>query len=457
MTTATRPHSSSAERAAAFAAFAARHAGLQLEPFQARIVGAHHEHRETLAILPRGNGKTSLAAALAVEHLVTTRQPAVYVAAASRDQARVLFEQARNMVQGDRDLSRHVTVRHRELRANGGHLRVLSSDGPRAHGLIPTLALVDELHAHRSPDLYVALRSALGKRSARMLTITTSGYDPESTLGQLRARALELADIERDGELTIARDPAGNFAMLEWALTLDDDLADPDVLKRANPASWVTREWLAEQIASPGMHPLEVARYHACAWTYGQASWLPTGAWQACKGDATIQPSEAVWAGLDVGGERSATALVWATADLRIGSRVWTGDEAVLEAAAAVRELAGRFDLRELAYDPWRFQAPALELQRDGIPAVEFPQSHARMVPASEGLYAAISEKQLTHDGDPVLARHVLGAVAKSTGRGWRLDKSTRSAQIDAAVALAMAVELARTPAPPPTRLLGWL
>jgi phage terminase large subunit-like protein len=164
-----------------------------------------------------------------------------------------------------------------------------------------------------------------------------------------------------------------------------------------------------------------------------------------------------VWAGVDVGGERSATALVWATQDLRVGSQTWTGENAVLEVPGAIRQLAASYDLRQVAYDPWRFQAPALELQRDGLPCVEFPQSHARMVPASEGLYAAITEQRLTHDGDATLTRHVLGAVAKSTGRGWRLDKSTRSAQIDAAVALAMAVELAQAPTPDPPRFLGWL
>ncbi len=441
----------------AFARFAQRHAGLTLEDFQERIVAAHREHRETLAILPRGNGKTTLAAALAVHHLVTTPRPAVYIAAASRDQARVMYEAARDMIHADRDLARAVTVRHRELRANGGHLRVLSSDGPRAHGLIPTLALVDELHAHASPDLYVALRSSLGKRAARMLTITTAGYDPESTLGQLRGRALELGDQDHDGALTIAQDPAGSFCMLEWALTLDDDLADPDTLKTANPASWVTRKWLAEQIASPGMHPLEVARYHACAWTYGARSWLPHGAWDACRGDATIKPGEAVWAGVDVGGERSATALVWATADLRVSSQTWTGENAVLEVPHAIRQLAERYDLRQVAYDPWRFQAPALELQRDGLPCVEFPQSHARMVPASEGLYAAITEGRLTLPDDPELASHAAHAVARHSRRGWRLDKANRADNIDAMIALCMALERAEQPPPEPARILGWL
>lgn len=87
---------------------------------------------------------------------------------------------------------------------------------------------------------------------------------------------------------------------------------------------------------------------------------------------------------------------------------------------------------------------------------VEFPQSTTRMVPASERLYAAIIEQRLTHANDPELNAHVAGAVAKQTNRGWRIDKSERSAQIDAVVALAMAIERAEF-RPQPVELIGWL
>ena len=87
---------------------------------------------------------------------------------------------------------------------------------------------------------------------------------------------------------------------------------------------------------------------------------------------------------------------------------------------------------------------------------VSFPQSHARMVPASERLHSAVVEKRLRHRGEPELANHVAGTIAKQTGRGWRLEKSERQAQIDALIALAMAVERAEA-RPAPVRLLGWL
>ena len=90
-----------------------------------------------------------------------------------------------------------------------------------------------------------------------------------------------------------------------------------------------------------------------------------------------------------------------------------------------------------------------------GLRVVEFPQSHARMLPASEGLHAVIVERKLRHPGHPELDRHVAGAVARATGRGWRLDKSERGAQIDAVIALCMAVERAQYK-PELVRLLGW-
>ncbi len=129
----------------------------------------------------------------------------------------------------------------------------------------------------------------------------------------------------------------------------------------------------------------------------------------------------------------------------------------LLQATAAVIAIAERFSVREVAFDPWRFASEALRLEADhGVAAAEFPQSHSRMTVASEGLHAAIVEGRLRHPGDPDLDRHIAAAIAKTTGRGWRLDKADRTAQIDAAVALAIAVERAQAPAPV-AAFHGWL
>ncbi len=443
----------SASRVDRFAGFA-RLCGLRLAEFQRGIVEeAFSDRRELLVLLPRGNGKTTLFAALAVWELLTTPDAAVYCAAASRDQARLLFETARKMSAGHPEIDRLVTARHAELRARGGFLRVLASDAPKVHGLSPTLALVDELHAHRDAELYLALRTAMLKRAgARMVTISTAGSDADGPLGRLRARALAQPHVERTAALTTAYGPT--LAMLEWSVADDEDADDMRIVKAANPAGWITQEGLAEQRAA--LPDGAFRRYHANTWTVGEQHWLPPGAWQACSDDYTVEPGERVWVGVDVGGERSASAVVWVTEDLRVGCAVFHGNEAVLACRARVEELAREYAVVEVAYDPWRFQQSALELQERGVLVVEFPQSNARMGPASERLHAAIVERRLKHPGDPKLTAHVMAAVAKDTPRGWRIDKTTSRVNIDACVALAMAVERAEQ-RPPPVELLGWI
>jgi phage terminase large subunit-like protein len=113
--------------------------------------------------------------------------------------------------------------------------------------------------------------------------------------------------------------------------------------------------------------------------------------------------------------------------------------------------------VREIAYDPWRFESEALRLEAEtGLQMVEFLQWHTRMTVASEGLHAAVGDQRLQHPGDAYLDRHVAGAIAKATGRGRRLEKAACDSQMDAAVALAMAVERAQAPVPE-VQFVGWL
>jgi phage terminase large subunit-like protein len=98
----------------------------------------------------------------------------------------------------------------------------------------------------------------------------------------------------------------------------------------------------------------------------------------------------------------------------------------------------------------------AVILERDGLCVVQFPQSNARLIPASDRLYRAVIEGRLTQPNDPHLNAHVANAVAHDTPRGWRLDKPHSRVHIDGAIALAMALERADV-RPEPVRLLGWL
>jgi phage terminase large subunit-like protein len=159
---------------------------------------------------------------------------------------------------------------------------------------------------------------------------------------------------------------------------------------------------------------------------------------------------------VDIGGTRSASAVVVLTEDLRVNAYVLEGDGAILDVGEKVRELASEYSIQEVVHDPWRAQQLAMELEREGLRVVAFPQSNSRLIPASDRLHRAVIEHRLKHPNDPVLNRHVAAAVARDTPRGWRLEKAHRTASIDAVVALAMALERAEAK-PEPVRLLGWL
>jgi phage terminase large subunit-like protein len=242
--------------------------------------------------------------------------------------------------------------------------------------------------------------------------------------------------------------------MFEWSVPDDADITRAAVVKKANPASWITTKALREQ--HEAVAEVAYRRYHCNQWTAQVGAWLPAGAWQACAGTIEFTPGERIWVGVDVGGERSASAVVYVNEQLHVGVETWKGDEAVLEVAAYVAELAETYTVVEAMYDPWRAGQMAQEWEQRGITAVEFPQSDARMIPACERLYDAIVHRQVVHPDDPNLNRHVHAAVARHSRRGWRLEKPDRTTNIDAAVALAMAVQ-AHAFQPEPVAMLGWV
>lgn len=430
-----------------------------LEPHERRIARAHFGHeREVVAVLPRGNRKTTLAALIALHHLLTVKDAAVTIGAASRDQARICFERLAGFAQHPA-LEDLLVIRHLELRAEDQYgrlklLRVVPSEGARVHGLSSSLYIGDEVWAWQGDDLLEAMLTGLVKRpDARFLGISTAAARLDSPLGRLRVRALA-GHVTRKGAVTDATAPG--LRWLEWSLAEDKPLDDYRAVKRCNPAAYITSASLREQ--AQRVTPLSFAQFHACRWGVAEGAWLPPGAWTACAG-ALAPPDVPVWLGVDVGGARAASAVVAVTKDLTVAEvHVFQGDEAVMEVVDTIVEIAGRRPVVEVSHDPWRFRSEALRLERDhGLQTVEIPMSSTRMGAASENLHSVVVSKQLTHPNDPTLNAHVANAVAKTTPRGWRLDKSSDGAQIDALVALMIAVERADQPAPPPAKLFGWL
>lgn len=429
-----------------------------LEPFQRAILADYFAGTtQTLVIVPKKNGKTTLVAALGLYHLLTTVDADAYIAASSRDQAALVLKQARKFIRSSPELQRHMAMKQREIvnLHDEGFLRVIASDVETADGVIPTLAIIDELHRHKSTDLMGVFRDGLGPRDGRMITITTAGDDSESALGLMRAKAYAMPMVERDGAYRYARSRDGQWAMHEWALDDDQDREDMKVVKSANPASWHTLEALRRRRDDPSTTPWQWARFACGVWLQGEDTAIGPVEWAACGVDEFPDPGDAVVRiGIDLGTKEDTTGLVvhW----LDDGGHAWIPAVRVLvppaqkgvglrkrDIIAAVNELAEEFGATRAVIDEetggWVFGEDIEE--ELGLEVTAHSQKPAPMTEAAERFYTAVREEAVHHPRDDTFTRHVLNAHRRSTLDGrWSFVKENKQSKkhIDALIAAAM-------------------
>lgn len=426
---------------------------LHLRPFQHELLDGifatdeqgRLKHRIAYIGLPRKNGKSTLAAALAVYALIAGPPGCeVYSCAGDRKQANIVFREARDMILASPELSSRVTVFQHQLECprNGGIYRALSADAALQQGLKPTFVVFDEVHVQPNRQLWDAMRLGMGTWPEPMMVgITTAGFDKTTLAGELYeyGRKLERGEIE---------DPAFYFRWYEPHSTRAD-WRDPAVWAEANPA--YGDFLLAEHFESDARTTPEneFRRYRLNQWTSTSYAWLPYGTWEACEAPRQLAPDEPIVLGFDGSWNNDSTALVACTIrdPYLFVLGLWTPDAALghVDMAAVekgVRDALARYNVRELAFDPARFQDFYARLEAERIPVVEWPtNSLARMVPACQEFYTAVLDKTLSHDGDPRLASHVGNAVVKEDHRGPRIVKEskTSSRKIDLAVAAVVA------------------
>jgi phage terminase large subunit-like protein len=471
-------------------------APMRLEPFQRVMLGDYFAGVvETLILIPKKNGKSTLLAALALFHLTTTDDAECIVAAASRDQATILYDQAAGFVRRSYELTSEVKVKrgYREIQRQWGtgRIRVLAADADTADGVIPTLALVDELHRHKSAELYGVFRDGLGPRHGRMVTISTADENEDTPLGELRAHARNLPLVDLDGRHLYARDGSA-FAMHEWALLEDDDRDDMQIVKLVNPGPWQTPGVLAQRHDSPSTTSWQWARFACGLWVRGQSSAISPTDWSRCRdAHAIIADGAPAYLGLDLGWTVDTTALTpllmdgderrivgppvvlqppgdgsmiderairWAVlvfaGILKWDRRAFTRElgpdnrpDVVGRWADAIGAAAHPLHLRAVVYDPNAGgQQLVQQLERQhGLRFVAHSQDNAPMALASMRLADAIP-RALRHNGDPLLRQHVLTAVQRwLSGEKWKYDrpKGGRRQAIDALTGLLFAHSVA--------------
>lgn len=433
---------------------------VRLRPWQRRIVrGALSSGvRTCLVSVPRGNGKSTLAAVVGLYGLFAdgVEGAQVLVVASDERQAGIVFNLARRMVELNPALAEQVQLYKDRIYVPGtdSELRPLPAEPDALQGWDPTLLIVDELHVV-TEAVWESVSLAAGKRPTSLtLAISTPADSKDTVMWRL---------VEHG-----RRDDDPSFKLFEWSAPQGCAADDEAAWKVANPAlgDFLAVDALRATYRTTREGPFR--RFRMGQWVGRTEGWLPWGAWDGRADPDRVVPDGArIVAGFDGSVSGDSTALVGCTVTdpphvFVIG--LWERDEPGwrvnrADVDAAVAAMFDRFDVVELAVDPWHWRSE-LELWADRHGArrvVEWPTNvTSRMGPATDRLYAAVAEDRVTHDGHPGLARHVANCVAKRTTFGDVIVKDGRSSprKIDAAVAAIVAVDRAAHHASRRRRLL---
>ena len=461
-----------------------------LRPWQKRIIRAIYREgggqrliRTVLITVPRKNGKTQLAAALALAHLSGPEAESrgqIYSAASDRDQAALIFREMVAMIDLNAFLVNRINVVRTQKRledlVNGTVYQALSSDARKAHGLSPSVVICDELAQWHGRELYDNLTTATGARKEPLtVVISTQSSDPNHIMSELSHYARQV----RDGVIEDA-----TFLPIVYEAAQDADAWSERVWRKCNPALGDFRSLEEMRVFAKQAKRLP-AKEAAFRNLYlnqpvdAEQRFISSADWEACGAPVSAESLDGApcWAGLDLGSTTDLTALVlyfphdagavlpffWVPGERlvereerdHVPYQLWrrqgfieANDGRAVDRHAIVfrlAEIAGRFDVRGIAYDRWRMEDLQKILSDEGIelPLVPWGQGYRDMGPAVDAMEAAILDQNLAHGGHPVLTWNAANAVVTLDPAGSRkIAKDKSIERVDGLVALAMAIGL---------------
>lgn len=397
--------------------------------------------------LARKNGKSTLISGVGLGGLTIDGESGaeIYSIATKREQAKIVFDEAKRMVRKSPAFSKVINEFAFSLAvdATNSTFQPLGADHNTLDGLNVHMGLVDELHAHKSADLYEVIETGTGaRRQPLMFSITTAGSDQSSFCWEQH----EYAEKVLSGVLE-------DDSFFAYIASLDegDEWDDERVWEKANPNLGVSVkiDKLREEVAAARATPRKqnaVRRLRLNQWTRATTRLLDLERWDDGAGD--LMPAElekrnegrACWAGLDLSSttDVSAFVAVWPPEDPEegvfdvacrfwipgenIGDRVlqhrvpydqWVAEGWVIASEGEVIDyhdicdeilaFRAKHPIQEIAFDRWGSTAISNDLSAEGLTMVQFGQGYGSMNAPTKELETMVISRMLRHGGNPVL------------------------------------------------------
>jgi len=426
--------------------------------------------------IPRKNAKSTLSSGVALYLLGMDDEGGaeVYSAATTRDQARIVFQDAKLMVQRSPglqkqgfDTSSHAIFQEKTsstmkalARDQGGNL-----DGLNVHG-----SIIDELHAHKIRDVWDVLETATGSRTQPLIwAITTSGFNRAGICYEQRAYVLKILNkAVQDDEY---------FGII-YTIDKDDDWTDEESWIKANPNWGISVN--PDDIRRKARKALEMAAAqnnfltkHLNIWVNADTSWMDMRAWESCGGQFAMEDfaGERCWIATDLASKTDIASMAvlfekdnkfylfvknflneeacqdgrnsqysgWAREGRLITTPGNVTDFSFIE--DEIRALASEYNVQDAAFDPWQASYIMQRLAEEGLPTVEFRQTVQNMSEAMKEFEALILQRRLIHANCPVLTWMISNVVCHTDAKeNIYPRKEFPENKIDGVVATIMAI-----------------
>ena len=436
--------------------------------------------------IPKKQGKSELAAAVALLLLCGDgeERAEVYGCAADRNQAKIVFDVAVDMVRFCPALSKRVKILESQkkityLPTNSSY-QVLSADVANKHGFNTHGVIFDELHTQPNRKLFDVMLQGSGDARMQPLyfLITTAGNDTNSICYEVHQKAIDIAEGRKV-------DPT--FYSVIYGAAEDEDWTDPKVWKKANPSLGITVgiDKVKAACESAQQNPGEENAFRQLRlnqWVKQSVRWMPMDKWDACAFPVSEDDLEGriCYGGLDLSSTTDITAFVlvfppldeedkyyilpyfWIpeeTLDLRVRRDhvpydLWERQGTLMTTEGNVvhygyiekfiEQLGERFNIREIAFDRWGAVQMVQNLEGMGFTVVPFGQGFKDMSPPTKELMKLVLEEKIAHGGHPVLRWMMDNIYIRTDPAGnIKADKEKSTEKIDGAIATIMGLDRA--------------